>query len=57
MESPSDFAGHTRFSESSNREKLNLGANFRAADRRSAVYLAPAIHIDQLVVPFALGYY
>lgn len=28
-------------------EKLNLGANFWAADRRSAVNLALAIHIDQ----------
>lgn len=28
-------------------EKLNLGVYFWAADRRSAVNLAPAIHIDQ----------
>jgi len=28
-------------------EKLNLGVDFWAADRRSAVNLAPAIHIDQ----------
>jgi hypothetical protein len=28
-------------------EKLNLGVDFWAADRRPAVNLAPAIHIDQ----------